>query len=427
MSMDTGAIEQLEDAIMALTHEDVAGGVCVNLGDGIIVLERLRSMLDAECARRLVAFHHSVEWSVDGSRSVAGWVAKHSNANKAEVAHRVHVGQMVALFDLTRAAWTAGEVTTSHVNVIAKTRSGARADSYFRAYEPELVNYAKTHSPKETVADAREWRSKLDDLLDRDPIDRHDEKEHQKRTLHLSNGMYGTAFLDGYFDAENAELIRAAIGRAFERGHREQDPRTPAQQRADAFAEICRSYLAGMPASGNRPHVALVVDINTYMGDTYGGCHTHRGDPINVDTARRIMCDSDINLVLANGLIPLAMGGTTRIFTTYQYRAMVIRDGGCRRCGASPEQCESHHIGEWVKDQGPSLGAHRYAGMIPDTALMVHKFRSESSLVGRALSNQNPPARTLTSATGVHHGGQTPRPRGWVGRFARGSTFSQNE
>ena len=52
---------------------------------------------------------------------------------QAEVAHRVQVGQMVAEFELTRAAWTEGELTTSHVNVIAKTRSGARADVYFRA------------------------------------------------------------------------------------------------------------------------------------------------------------------------------------------------------------------------------------------------------------------------------------------------------
>ena len=60
------------------------------------------------------------------------------------------------------------------------------------------------------------------------------------------------------------------------------------------------------------------------------------------------------------------------------------------------------------------MGAHRYAGMILDTALKVQQFRSESTLVGRVLSVQNPHSSTSRRATGVHHGDQASKRQGWV-------------
>jgi hypothetical protein len=54
--------------------------------------------------------------------------------------------------------------------------------------------------------------------------------------------------------------------------------------------------------------------------------------------------------------LPLAMGRAKRRFTSDQYRAMVVRDFGCRGpdCDVSPDGCESHHLDEWVADQGPT-------------------------------------------------------------------------
>jgi hypothetical protein len=50
------------------------------------------------------------------------------------------------------------------------------------------------------------------------------------------------AFLQGTFDPEGAEFIQAALERMYQRLHEQDDPRTPAQQRADALVDICRLW-----------------------------------------------------------------------------------------------------------------------------------------------------------------------------------------
>ena len=48
------------------------------------------------------------------------------------------------------------------------------------------------------------------------------------------------------------------------------------------------------------------------------------------------------------------MGRATRTFTPDQYRAIMVRDGGCRMpgCDAGPEDCEAHHATTHWEDGG---------------------------------------------------------------------------
>ena len=291
--MNTGGIAQLEVAIDALMAEDVVGGLGVKLGSAIIELERLQARLDAERARRLVAFDRSMEWTVDGSRSAGSWIAKRSRTNPAEVAHRVHVARMVSESALTRMAWECGRITTQHVNLIAKTKSSARADTQFNEFEAELVQRSMRDCPKVVAMRAREWRDELDDLLDRDGANSAD-CDRETRAAHFSRTIYGIGVLDARFDTENAAVIEAALNRAYERGHCEDDSRSPSAQRADALVDICTGYLAGMPATGNRPHVSLIADVNTVVGDTTGGSHTLNLQPLNANAVNRIRCNAII-------------------------------------------------------------------------------------------------------------------------------------
>jgi len=155
-------------------------------------------------------------------------------------------------------------------------------------------------------------------------------------------------------EPEGADIFKRALGRAYDDGHRAGDPRTPAQQRADALIEIARSYLAGKPSRANLPHVLVRTDAATLRGDQVGECRLADGTRISPDTARRIACDANLQpIVLDNTGVPLWLGRSTRTFTPDQYRALVARDGGCRCCGASPEHCDAHHVTEW-NDQGPT-------------------------------------------------------------------------
>ena len=65
------AVEQLRAAIDELAQAEVVG---VSQRDDLVALWREMARLEAQFARRVAELDRSVEWSVDGSRSAAGWL-----------------------------------------------------------------------------------------------------------------------------------------------------------------------------------------------------------------------------------------------------------------------------------------------------------------------------------------------------------------
>jgi hypothetical protein len=94
------------------------------------------------------------------------------------------------------------------------------------------------------------------------------EQEHERRNFDFSRSLHGMAFTTGTFDVLGAEIIETALNTAYDRGHAQNDPRTPGQQRADALVDICRLHLErnGTPGRANLPHVLLVTDRATGTG-----------------------------------------------------------------------------------------------------------------------------------------------------------------
>ena len=203
---------------------------------------------------------------------------------------------------------------------------------------------------------ARQWRDALDADLDRDGANPETiaDRQWDRRAVDYAKSIDGIGLGNITLEPEGADIFNRALQRAYDELHRADDPRTPAQQRADALVEIARTYLAGKPSRANLPHMLVLTDPPTLRGDEVGECRLADGTRISPDTARRIACDANIQtLVLDETGVPLALGRSTRTFTPDQYRAMVARDGGCRCCGASPEHCDAHHVTEW-NDQGPT-------------------------------------------------------------------------
>jgi hypothetical protein len=74
------------------------------------------------------------------------------------------------------------------------------------------------------------------------------------------------------------------------------------------------------------------------------------GETITIEAARRLACDADIATVLLNGRGEiLELGRTRRVASDAQYKALVIRDGGCRfpGCDRPPGWTQVHHIVQW--------------------------------------------------------------------------------
>jgi hypothetical protein len=344
--MASSAVERLREAIDDLATEDVSGAPQAEL---LAALWQEMTRLDAQFARRLAELDRSSEWSLDGARSAAGWLVARTHTASGEAHHRVKVARQTAAMPIARAAWERGEITSAHVAAIAKARSAANADPQFAVFEPSLVDVARTGRPDDVTNVAKQWRDALDNHLDRDGAARPD-PDRERRSVQWSRSIDNLGFLEGTFDAEGSEIIDRSLERAYERAHAAGDPRTPAQQRHDAIIEIFRHYLDDQPRGTNRPHITYVVSVDTIAGETIGICETLDGRRVSPETLLRIACDSiaEILVVDARG-VPLAMGRATRSFTPAQWRAIMIRDGGCRwpECDARPDDCEAHHADFW--------------------------------------------------------------------------------
>jgi hypothetical protein len=352
------AVARLREVLDELAAEDVAG---VPLRDDLLELERARARLDAETSRRLRAFDRSCEWMASGARSAAGFLVTRRNSSRGDAHHRVRVAREVDELPLTASAWEAGAVTTRHVEAIARARHAAKADAQFAEFEPSLVEIARAGTPEDVAAVARKWRDALDADLDRDGAGkkRAAESEQERRSFDFSRSIHGMGFGTLTLDTLGAEHVETALQRAYDRLHRADDPRTPAQQRADALVEISRSYLDCEPGARrmNLPSVLVVIDEATLTGDAVGECRLASGYRISPETARRVMCDAQVQAVqIDEDGVVLAMGRATRTFTPDQFRAMVVRDAHCRGpgCEVDPGHCEAHHLDEWERDQGPT-------------------------------------------------------------------------
>jgi hypothetical protein len=352
--MGTGAIEQLRAAVDALAATDVVG---VSQRDELTALWRELARLEAQVARRVAELDTSVEWSVDGSRSTAGWLVANLRMATGDAHHRVKVARQIAQMPDANAVWQEGRINSRHVDAMTKVRHGAGADAEFAEFEPALVDVALTGRPEDVANVGRQWRDALDDHLDRDGSEptKKDDAEHERRRANFSRSLGGIGILDGTFDAEGAEIIDTALKRCYERNHQANDPRTPAQQRADAIVDIFRHYLDHQHRGANRPHLVVVVDGATLAGEAVGRCETISGYQLHPESVRRLACDAFIQrIVLDSHGIPLDMGRATRTFTPDQHRAIMVRDGGCRMpgCDAGPADCEAHHATTHWEDGG---------------------------------------------------------------------------
>ncbi len=345
---------KLFEALDELAADDVAG---VAQRDVLALLDRARARLDAETSRRLGELDRQGEHRALGYRSAAGFLMGRMRCARHEAYRRVRVARHVEGMPELGALWARGAITSTHVDAAARIRHGAGADEAFAQFESSLGRIATVGQPEDVVDSGRAWREALDDHLDRDGSETLAGSLRDRQLATFARSIDDMGFLQATFDPEGAMIVSRAVELAYERGHRAGDPRRPQRQRADAIVEICTAYLAGSPRTGNRPHVLVVTDAATLAGEQVGRAHSADGTRLSAETIRRLACDAFVQQILGgNDGVPLAMGRAARLFTPDQYRAMVVRDFGCRGpgCQAGPNECEAHHLDEWTSDHGPT-------------------------------------------------------------------------
>ncbi len=183
---------------------------------------------------------------------------------------------------------------------------------------------------------------------------------HDRRHLHVSETMGGMVRIDGELGPEGGQIVLTALRSLTDSQQLDpDDPRNPAQRRADALVDLCADHLAhgNTPVAGGvRPHLSAIVSFEALQGELGQPCELDDGTVITSETARRIVCDSSVSRIITRGESEiLDVGRATRTIPAAIRKALIIRDRHCRfaECDRPHRWCDAHHLRHWA-DGGPT-------------------------------------------------------------------------
>jgi len=312
----------------------------ITRAEGVLYVERSRTLAEAE-RRKLFA--------LTGHLSMTSWTQDRLHATWGESARAVTAARSLEHMPAVRDALLDGEISVSDAARLVEARQTAPED--FGAVEDLLVDSARRLDVRSFHRAVAHWRR----LAESEDAAKAEMERRDRRGVRLSRTLGGMFRIDGMFDPEGGSVLDAALSAEVSRAARSPgDPRTPAQCRADAIVELARRYLDSSDrevTGGERPHLTVVMDLETLEGRTTAPVELPSGGEISPASARRIACDASVARVITNGRSePLDVGRRTPVVPASLRRALVIRDGSCRfpGCDRPVSWCDAHHVIHWA-------------------------------------------------------------------------------
>ena len=205
--------------------------------------------------------------------------------------------------------------------------------------------------------------------------------------------------VDPETDARIASVLDAAVASA--RAAAQGDDVEFDHLKADALVGL----ITGARTTGHRtPDLTLLTDSRTMRDGPHEDtvCETGDGQPLPVETVRRLGCDATITpITLDEDGVPLNMGRTRRLATVEQRRALraMYRSCGFPGCQVRFEDCRIHHVTWWEH-----LGATNLDNLLP----MCERHHHHVHEGGWTLTLKPDRTITLRRPDGtLHHEGPT--------------------
>ncbi len=347
-------MSSLLSAIDELAAEDLGAVDDAVLEADLVTLAGARRRLDAELTRRVGEFDGRGLFAQEGFVSAAAWLRDRCRLAWGTARRLVGLARALRRMPLSDAAYGAGDIGTSHVALLV--RAARVHPRVFPVHERVLVDAAAGLDPGGMRKVVQHWI----DAADPDRALADTNRLWRRRRLHVSETLGGMVRIDGDLDPESGHIVLTAIRSLAEPAAKNPtDGRRSAQRRADALVDICRDFLdhGETPVrSGVKPHLSVIVDLETLQGVPGHRAHLDDGTPVHPETLRRWACDARISRVITRGRsLPLDVGRVTRTVTWAQRLALIIRDGGCvwPGCDRPPRFCDVHHRIPWA-DGGPT-------------------------------------------------------------------------
>lgn len=351
---------------LAAAVEEVQIPVC---GDDIVAAIGLMERLAARISEAVGAFDKAGIWEIEGATSMTAWLRHRARMSGAAAMSMSRTAKRLRELPVTAAAWRDGSLSSGQVQAVVANVSDTTIEM-FAEHEAGVVPALCELSVVDAASAMQGWAARAGALLDPpDPTP-------PPRRLHLSKLMEGRWALNGDLDNEAGALLDTALGLAGTDDAEGEEPRTPAQRRADAMADICRFFLdhkGAAPVGRARPHLNVVIDLDDLLKGRPG--ELVDGTAITAESLAALACDSTISRVLTKGRsIILDYGTATRVVSEGLFAALVLRDRHCRHpgCDRPAKWCEAHHVIP-VSQGGPTnladlvlkCSRHHHIGHLP--------------------------------------------------------------
>lgn len=344
-------MSELRSAIEAFQAEDIRVVSDEQLEADFGELQRGAQAIEAERLRRLSEIHRRQSHRREGYLSTTSWLVDRHRLGWTAASREIRTARSLERMPHTKEALATGDLTSSAVQMLVCARQAHPAQ--FNDSEQALVEAARRLPATRLQHTVSHWRQKLDweqGLKDA-------ERLRQQRRLTVSTTMLGMVRVDGDLDPEAGETMLAALRDCMDAERRVKDPgdeRTPTQRRVDALGEICRRWLNASDrpvVAGERPHIAVVVDLEALEGRAGRRSELDHVGPIHPEVVRRLACDASITRIITQGASePLDVGRRTAVVPAPMRRAVIVRDRTCRfpGCDRPPPWCDAHHIRHWA-------------------------------------------------------------------------------
>ena len=366
------AIEGLDLAV----HADV-------LVEARAVLDRL----EAKIVEAEAAYARAGQAEIDGYPNMAAFL-RHRCATTLPGSRRMaRRAARIAAWPELGDAWCSGRVTGSQVDLACASIPDRHVERFAQTLD-ETIAIVSPLTAHATGVVLRRWASHADDLAQREAAEAGIEPADvvPERELSASRTLDDRMVLNGEVDADSAAYIDKALTAAT-RPDAEGERRSPAQRRADALVEICRTYLETLDnpdANRRTERLTLTADVTVLYRAWLKGLGIRTADDLDAFFAARPglgeldrglfldafdgsggvattldgnpVTDSLVAAVASGGVMELLLtsenrildlGRSSRTFSPSQRRALLAVWGGCACCGASPERCDIHHVDPW--------------------------------------------------------------------------------
>ena len=270
----------------------------------------------------------------------------------SEAKRAAEAGSHAAANPATGQAFSSGDVGPSQVRLLGDALQRLPVERRAEA-EQVLLEAARALDP---VAFGRRVRRYLAEHVPQE-LHRQEQGNHRHRRFRMADTEDGGVAFSGLAYGTAAELARTALD-AFRRPDTPDERRTPEQRSADAFEQLCAAALRlgeAPTVHGERPQVILVVEASELERGRGAARFAGSGQPVTLAEAGTLLTDCEVSRVLraAEGT-PIEVTRNVRTVPIGLWRALVVRDGGCRwqGCDAPASWCDVAHGQEPFRAEG---------------------------------------------------------------------------